>query len=101
MSSSTPQPAPVRLPFPRAPRYGCADQDAASALLTAGRLSDTGRGDVIAALEDAFATLTDTRYSLSFNSGTASLHGALRGVGVHPDAGVITSPLTWISAILV
>jgi len=101
MSSSIPQPAPVRLPFPRAPRYGCADQDAASALLTAGRLSDTGRGEAITALEDAFATLTDTRYALSFNSGTASLHGALRGVGVHPDAGVITSPLTWISAILV
>ncbi|MFC0532063.1 DegT/DnrJ/EryC1/StrS family aminotransferase [Phytohabitans kaempferiae] len=91
----------VSLPFPRAPRYGPEDQAAVRDLLHAGRLSDTSRGPAIAALEDAFADLTNTVYALSFASGTASLHGALRGVGAHPDAGVVTSPLTWISAILV
>ena len=70
-------------------------------LLDAGRLCDTGRGPAIAALEDAFADLVGCSYALSFSSGTASLHASLRGVGAHPDAGVLTSPLTWISAILV
>jgi dTDP-4-amino-4,6-dideoxygalactose transaminase len=94
-------PATVTLSYPRTPRYGPDDQTAVHDLLDAGRLSDTGRGQAIAALEDAFAALVGTRYAVSFASGTASLHGALRGVGAHPDAGVITSPLTWISAILV
>jgi dTDP-4-amino-4,6-dideoxygalactose transaminase len=70
-------------------------------LLDAGRLSDTGRGPAIAGLEDDFAALVGTHHALSFASGTAALHGALHGVGAHPDAGVVMSPLTWISAILV
>ncbi|GAA4471828.1 DegT/DnrJ/EryC1/StrS family aminotransferase [Phytohabitans houttuyneae] len=100
MRSANPAPHDL-LPFPRGARYGPDDQAAVRDLLEAGRLSDTSRGPAIGALEDAFAALTNTRYALSFASGTAALHGALRGVGAHPDAGVVTSPLTWISAILV
>jgi dTDP-4-amino-4,6-dideoxygalactose transaminase len=91
----------VTLPFPRAPRYGPADRAAVLDLLEAGRLSDTGRGPAIAGLEDDFAAATGTRYALSFNSGTASLHAALHAVGARADAGVVMSPMTWISAILV
>jgi len=94
-------PVKVTLPFPRAPRYGPAERAAALDLLNAGRLSDTGRGPAIAALEDDFAVLAGTHYALSFTSGTAALHGALHAVGAHPEAGVVTSPLTWISAIMV
>lgn len=94
-------PVNVTLPFPRARRYGPTERAAALALLDAGRLSDTGRGPAIAALEDDFAALAGTQYALSFTSGTASLHGALHAVGAHPEAGVVISPLTWISAIMV
>src|SRR5688572_11309417 len=88
------------MPFPREARYGPADHAAVAELLDAGRLSDTTRGPAIAAVEDGFATLAGTRYALSFNSGTAALHAALHAVGVHPEAGVVMSPLTWISAIM-
>jgi dTDP-4-amino-4,6-dideoxygalactose transaminase len=91
----------VNLPFPRRARYGAAERAAALDLLDAGRLSDTGRGPAIAGLEDDFAAMTGTRHALSFNSGTASLHAALHAVGAGPDAGVVMSPMTWISAILV
>ncbi|KQV20876.1 hypothetical protein ASE03_12750 [Kitasatospora sp. Root187] len=69
------------------------------AVLERGRLSDIGRGPQVAGVEDAFTELTGARHALSFNSGTASLHAALHGVGVGPDAGVVVSPMTWISAI--
>jgi len=91
----------VTLPFPRRAKYGAAERAAVLDLLDAGRLSDTGRGLAIAGLEDDFAATTDTRHALSFNSGTASLHAALHAVGAGPDAGIIMSPMTWISAILV
>jgi len=89
----------VTLPFPRTAKYGRAEQDVVQALMVTGRLSETGRGPATAALENAFSALVGVDHSLAFNSGTASLHAALHAVGVHPEAGVATSPLTWISAI--
>ncbi|HZM74569.1 MAG TPA: DegT/DnrJ/EryC1/StrS family aminotransferase [Candidatus Limnocylindrales bacterium] len=89
----------VTLDFPTATKYGPAEQQAAQSVLSTGRLSDTARGTPIATVEDAFAQLTGSAYALSFNSGTAALHAALHAAGAHPDAGVATSPLTWISAI--
>lgn len=86
-------------PFPRAPRYGASTRDAVTALLDTGRLSETGRGPATTAIENAFAELTDTRYALSLNSGTAALHAALHAAGAGPDRGVAVSPMTWISAL--
>ncbi|MEU7894223.1 DegT/DnrJ/EryC1/StrS family aminotransferase [Nonomuraea sp. NPDC049152] len=91
----------VTLPFPRRPKYGAGERDAILALMNGGRLSETWRGPATAALEDDVARLVSTRYALSFNSGTASLHAALHAVGVDPDAGVVMSPMTWMSAITV
>jgi perosamine synthetase len=69
-------------------------------LLDAGHLSETGRGPACAAIEEAFAGSVSSRYALSFNSGTASLHAALHAVGTGPgSAPVVVSPMTWISAI--
>lgn len=86
--------------FPRLPRYGPAEQAAIMRLLAAGRLSETGRGPACTEIEDAFAGSAGSRYALSFNSGTASLHAALHAVGAGPDsAPVVVSPMTWISAI--
>jgi dTDP-4-amino-4,6-dideoxygalactose transaminase/mannose-6-phosphate isomerase-like protein (cupin superfamily) len=89
----------VTLPFPRTAKYGRAEQDVVQALMVTGRLSETGRGPATTALENAFSALVGVDHSLAFNSGTASLHAALHAVGAHPQAGVATSPLTWISAI--
>ena len=93
----------VRLPFPRRPKYGDAEIAAVTALLRAGSLSEIGRGPAAAGLEDAFRDLTGTTHALSFNSGTAALHAALHAVqhtaGASPDAGVVMSPMTWLSAI--
>lgn len=90
-------------PFPRAPKYGDAEITAVVELLSAGRLSEIGRGPNTEAIEKAFADLVGTLYALSFNSGTASLHaalhGAIRTAEAEPDAGIAMSPLTWISAI--
>lgn len=89
----------VTLPFPRTAKYGQAEQDAVLRLMETGRLSETGRGPATSALETAFATLVGVEHALAFNSGTAALHAALHAVGAHDSAGVLTSPLTWISAI--
>ncbi|MFE3198510.1 DegT/DnrJ/EryC1/StrS family aminotransferase [Embleya sp. NPDC059237] len=89
----------VTLPFPRTAKYGRAEQDVVQALMATGRLSETGRGPATTALENAFSALVGVDHSLAFNSGTASLHAALHAVGAHPQVGVATSPLTWISAL--
>lgn len=89
----------VTIPFPRTAKYGPAEREAVLAALESGHLSDIDRGPWITAIEDAFTELTGARHALSFNSGTASLHAALHGVGVGPHAGVVVSPMTWISAI--
>ncbi|SDI48333.1 dTDP-4-amino-4,6-dideoxygalactose transaminase [Sinosporangium album] len=89
----------VTIPFPKHPKYGDDEVSAVTALIRSGSLSEIGRGPAVTAIEDAFAALTGTTHALSFNSGTASLHGALHAVGVTPDQGVAMSPMTWISAI--
>ncbi|MFG2916402.1 DegT/DnrJ/EryC1/StrS family aminotransferase [Kitasatospora sp. NPDC048298] len=89
----------VTLPFPREPKYGQAEKDAVLKLLDNGHLSEINRGPATNALEAAFARLTGTRHTLSFNSGTASLHAALHAVGADPEAGVAVSPMTWVSAL--
>lgn len=91
--------ARVTLPYPRDAKYTAADGAAISAVLTAERLSDIGRGRWIAELEDAFAGLASTSYALSFNSGTASLHAAVHAAGGTPERAVLVSPMTWISAL--
>jgi len=89
----------VKLPFPKQPKYGPAERAAVLQLLDTGHLSETTRGPATASIEDAFAALAGTAFALSFNSGTASLKAALHAVGARPDAGVLMSPMTWISPI--
>ena len=93
----------VTLPFPRRPRYGDAEITAVTTLMRSGSLSELARGPASAGLEDAFRDLAGTAHALSFNSGTASLHIALHAIqhaaDTSPDAGVVMSPMTWLSAI--
>ncbi len=91
--------ARMTIPFPANPKYGKAEITAVTRLMRSGSLSEVHRGPAVAALEDAFAAMVGTTRALSFNSGTASLHAALHAAGATPGQGVITSPMTWISAI--
>jgi len=85
-----------------APPYPVVDHDELSAamrvILSRG-LSDPGRGEFVAAMEDQYAAYFGARYCLSFASGTAALHGALFAVGVRPGAEVLTCNHNWISGI--
>ena len=51
----------------------------------------------VGALEAEFAQLTNTRYALAMNSGTAALHSAYFAVGVKPGDEVIMPSFTFVS----
>jgi len=54
-------------------------------------------GNMNGRFEAAFAKAIGTKYAVTYNSGTSTLHGALDAVGVGYGDEVITSPLTVIS----
>jgi dTDP-4-amino-4,6-dideoxygalactose transaminase len=55
------------------------------------------RGGPIGKFEDRFARLTDSRYAILMNSGTAALHSAYMAVGVKPGDEVLVPTYTWFS----
>ena len=61
-----------------------------------GRNTIVGGGPV-GKLEQKFAALTDTRYAILMNSGTATLHSAFMAVGVGPGDEVIAPTYTWFA----
>jgi perosamine synthetase len=92
-------PKTVTIPSPPYPIIGAEEIGAAIRVLMSGQLSDCGRGQFVAKMEDDFAAYFGTKYALSFSSGTASLHGALFAVGVRPGTEVLTANNTWVSGI--
>jgi dTDP-4-amino-4,6-dideoxygalactose transaminase len=92
-------PKTVTIPSPPYPVIGAGEISAAIQVLMSGELSDCGRGEFVACMEDGFRRYFGTRHALSFGSGTAAIHGALFAVGVCPGAEVLTVNYTWISAI--
>lgn len=56
------------------------------------------RGGPIAKFEERFSQLTDTRYAILMNSGTAALHSAYVAVGVKPGDEVLVPTYTWFSS---
>ena len=61
-------------------------------------VSTLAKGDgPIADFEKRFARLTDTRYALAMNSGTAALHSAYFAVGVKPGMEVIVPGYTFFA----
>ena len=57
------------------------------------------QGPRVAAFEDAFTRLTDTRHAIATSSGTTALHLALLAHGIGPGDEVITSPFTFIASV--
>jgi perosamine synthetase len=56
------------------------------------------RGGLIEKFENRFAKLTDSRYGLLMNSGTAALHSAYMAVGVKPGDEVLVPAYTWFAS---
>ncbi|MFP9060611.1 DegT/DnrJ/EryC1/StrS family aminotransferase [Natrialbaceae archaeon A-chndr2] len=73
------------------------DEEAALEVLRAGTMSDTG---ITKQFEDEFADWQGSAYTLGFSSGTASLLGAMYGVGVGVGDEVIGPSVTYWAAIL-
>ncbi|MFP8890204.1 DegT/DnrJ/EryC1/StrS family aminotransferase [Natrialbaceae archaeon A-CW2] len=73
------------------------DEGAALEVLRAGTMSDTG---ITKQFEDEFADWQGSAYTLGFSSGTASLLGAMYGVGVGVGDEVIGPSVTYWAAIL-
>lgn len=62
---------------------------------------NTSRGGSgpVAAFEKRFAAMTQTRYALAMNSGTATLHSAYFAVGVKPGTEVIVPSYTFFASV--
>lgn len=54
-------------------------------------------GNMNKRFEEAFSEVVGSKYAITFNSGTSTLHAALEAVGVEAGDEVITTPLTVIS----
>lgn len=52
-------------------------------------------GPKVNEFEEAFAIRADSRYAVSFSSGTAALHGAAFAAGLKPGDEAITTPMTF------
>ena len=55
------------------------------------------QGPVVVRLEDALQNLFAVKHAIICNSGTAALHMAYDGLGLGPDAGLITSAVTFLA----
>ena len=55
------------------------------------------QGPVVERLEDALQNLFAVKHAIICNSGTAALHMAYDGLGLGPDAGLITSAVTFLA----
>ena len=55
------------------------------------------QGPCVLRLEDALQNLFAVKHAIVCNSGTAALHMAYEGLGLGPDAGLITSAITFLA----
>ncbi|MDA8881834.1 DegT/DnrJ/EryC1/StrS family aminotransferase [Alphaproteobacteria bacterium] len=55
------------------------------------------QGPVVVRLEEALQNLFSIKHAIICNSGTAALHMAYDGLGIGPDAGLITSAVTFLA----
>jgi perosamine synthetase len=53
------------------------------------------QGPTVREFEVAFAEKTGAKFAVTFNSGTAALHGAYAAAGLGPGRGIVTSPITF------
>ncbi|MFC4986496.1 DegT/DnrJ/EryC1/StrS family aminotransferase [Saliphagus infecundisoli] len=73
------------------------DEETALSVLREGRMSDT---DITKRFEAEYADWQGTEYALGYNNGTASLQGAMYGVGVGVGDEVVGPTITYWAAML-
>ena len=73
------------------------DEDAALEVLRAGKMSGT---DVTMEFEKQFAEWHGVKYALGHNTGTASLHGAMFGIGLGVGDEIICQSMTYWASVL-
>ncbi|HEY2599249.1 MAG TPA: DegT/DnrJ/EryC1/StrS family aminotransferase [Candidatus Dormibacteraeota bacterium] len=78
------------------PWIGPEEKAAVIEVLESGMLA---QGPRVAALEEAFTSVTGARHAIATSSGTTGLHLALLAHGVGPGDEVITSPFTFIASV--
>jgi len=78
-------------------RYGhqSIDEDDIQAVVETLRSDWITTGPKVAEFERAFADRIESKYALSFSSGTAALHGAAFAAGLGPGDEAITTPMTF------
>lgn len=83
----------MRYPYSR-PNIGAKDIEAVMAVLQGQFLT---QGPIVERLENALKNLFTVKHAVICNSGTAALHMAYDGLGLGPDAGLITSAVTFLA----
>jgi perosamine synthetase len=72
---------------------------AIGALLDEGTITIANGTGIVAEFEEAFKAMVGTRYALTMNNGTATLHSAYFAAGVGPDTEVIVPSYTWHASV--
>ena len=55
------------------------------------------QGPIVEEFEKKLSTLFSVKHAISCNSGTSALHMLYAGLGVGPNAGIITTPITFLA----
>ena len=71
------------------------DNDDINAVIEVLRSDWITTGSKVAEFEEGFAAYVDSKYAVSFSSGTAALHGASFAAGLGPGDEAITTPMTF------
>ena len=83
----------IRFPYCR-PDIRDEDRAAVAAVLDGTQLT---QGPMVDAFERTLADTIGCRHAVAVNSGTAALHLAYRALGLGPDRGLLTSPITFLA----
>ena len=83
----------MRFPYSR-PHLRQQDCEAVTAVLQGQFLT---QGPLVEQLETALENLFSVKHAVACNSGTAALHMAYKTLGLGPNAGLITSPITFLA----
>jgi len=75
----------------------CLSKDDVSAVVSVLEKSFLSQGPVVERLEKALVKLFSIKHAVVCNSGTAALHMAYHGLGLGPNAGLITSSITFLA----
>jgi len=76
------------------PYFGDEEKKTVISILNSGNIA---QGQYVKKLETKFTSITNTKYAIAVNSGTAALHTALVCVGLKKGDEVITTPFTFVA----